>query len=132
MVVVDASVLVRSLVRTESTAAAVDAIERNALLAPDLILTETANALWRYVQAGMMDGDMAQQLLTNAGLVIDRFVPATSLTDRALALACRNRHPVYDCIYLALAQSEQTGLITADRKLAMIARNCDVETELLA
>lgn len=132
MVVVDASVLVRSLVRTTNTAAAVDAIERNSLLAPDLILTETANALWRYVQAEMMDGDIAQQLLTNARNVIDRFVPATSLTERALALACQNRHPVYDCMYLALAQSEQARLITADRRLALLARNCGVETELLA
>lgn len=66
MVVVDASVLVRALVRTEGSAAAVEWIERHALIAPDMILAETANALWRYVRAGRMDNGMARLLLKDA------------------------------------------------------------------
>lgn len=131
MVVVDASVLVRALVRTEGSAAAVEWIERHALIAPDMILAETANALWRYVRAGRMDNGMARLLLKDAAPLIDRLVPSIELIDSAIAIACDAGRPVYDCLYLALARSEQAGLVTADRRLAAIARSFDVATELI-
>jgi predicted nucleic acid-binding protein len=131
MVVVDASVLVRALVRTEGSTAAIESIERNDLIAPDIVLVETANALWRYVQAGRIDTGMAQLLLKNGAPLIDRLVPSIDLIDNALAIACDARHAVYDCLYLELARSEQAGLVTADKKLAVIARNFGVATDLI-
>ncbi|WP_336800285.1 type II toxin-antitoxin system VapC family toxin [Kaistia sp. MMO-174] len=132
MAVVDASILVRALVRTEGSAAAVEWIEGHPLSAPDIILVETANALWRYVQAGRKDCDMARLLLKEAPLVIDRIVPSVELLDSAIAIACDAQHPVYDCLYLALAGAEQAVLGTADRKLASIAQSRGVATELIA
>ena len=41
--------------------------------------------------------------------------PSGPFLGRALALARRLRHPVYDCIYLA--QAEGATLITADQRL---------------
>jgi predicted nucleic acid-binding protein len=49
--------------------------------------------------------------------------PSGPLLSRALTLAQRLRHPVYDCIYVALAQAEGATLITADQRLlARVAR----------
>jgi predicted nucleic acid-binding protein len=49
--------------------------------------------------------------------------PSRPLLGRALKLARRLRHPVYDCLYVALAQAEGATLITADQRLlARVAR----------
>ena len=39
----------------------------------------------------------------------------------ALALACHLDHPVYDCLYLALARREAALLLTADQRLLQLA-----------
>jgi predicted nucleic acid-binding protein len=49
---------------------------------------------------------------------ITRLVPTAPLRARALDLALRRDHPVYDCLYVALAQREGLPLLTADRRLA--------------
>jgi predicted nucleic acid-binding protein len=36
---------------------------------------------------------------------------------RAMQVARRLHHPVYDCVYLALAEREDATFITADRRL---------------
>jgi len=40
-----------------------------------------------------------------------------TLAEPALKLALRQRHPIYDCLYLALALDAGCDLITADEKL---------------
>ena len=45
---------------------------------------------------------------------IDVLVSAAGLAPRAVAIAGQLDHPVYDCLYLALAEAEQAGLVTAD------------------
>ncbi|MDF2781136.1 MAG: PilT protein domain protein, partial [Geminicoccaceae bacterium] len=43
--------------------------------------------------------------------------PTAILASRAMMLALELDHPVYDCFYLALAESEQSAMLTADRRL---------------
>ncbi len=38
-----------------------------------------------------------------------------------LALACHLDHPLYDCLYLALARREAATLLTADQRLQRLA-----------
>ena len=45
-------------------------------------------------------------------------MPDELLLDAAIGLACDLKHPVYDCVYLALADSLGTALVTADQKFA--------------
>jgi predicted nucleic acid-binding protein len=93
------------------------------LLAPDLLLPEAANALWKKLMRREITAREAAQaidLLMASGLDLR---PSGPLLSRALTLAQRLRHPVYDCLYVALAQAEGATLITADhRLLARIAR----------
>jgi predicted nucleic acid-binding protein len=44
-------------------------------------------------------------------------VPVAELLPRAIDLAFDLQHPIYDCIYLALAEREKAALITADLRL---------------
>ena len=87
------------------------------VLAPDLLLVEVANALWRKTasrEISAREADDAFDLVRGGGLDLR---PTGPLVPRAMDLACRLGHPVYDCVYLALAERERAALVTADQRL---------------
>ena len=87
------------------------------LLAPDLLLVEAANALWKKAarrEVTAAEAGRALDVLSSCGLV---FRPMRPLLARALGLASRLNHPVDDCVYLALAESEHATLVTCDERL---------------
>ena len=53
--------------------------------------------------------------------LVDVIEPDRYLQAEALALACHLDHPVYDCLYLALARREAAVLVTADKRLQQLA-----------
>jgi predicted nucleic acid-binding protein len=86
-------------------------------IAPDLLLVEVASALWRKTTAKELsarEASAAFDLVTQSGLDLR---PTGPLLPRAMDLARRLAHPVYDCVYLCLAEREQIALVTADRRL---------------
>src|SRR4051812_48912480 len=93
------------------------------LVAPDIIVAEITNAAWR---AATFEG-LSLQTARDAALESTRFfselVPSTRLKDRALAIALELRHPVYDCLYLALAEMRNIELVTADKRLVRRCTN---------
>lgn len=89
--------------------------------APLLFASETANALWKYQRAGMLDGQAATAAHTQAIALISHWQNDLELSDAALELAGRLDHPVYDCLYLACSQSLDAEIMTADRRLAELA-----------
>jgi predicted nucleic acid-binding protein len=122
-VVVDASVAVKWVI-PEVLSDRADAIREQAdhLLAPDLLLPEAANALWKKLirrEITAREAARALDLLMASGLDLR---PSAPLLGRALGLARRLRRPVNDCVYLALAQREGATLVTADRRLLTGAR----------
>ena len=60
------------------------------------------------------EADAAFELITHSGLDMRSTGP---LVPRAMDLARRLDHPVYDCVYLALAEREHAALVTADQRL---------------
>ncbi len=87
------------------------------VLAPDLLLVEVANALWRKTAAREItarEADDAFDLVRASGIDLR---PTGPLVPRAMDLARRLGHPVYDCVYLALAERERAALVTADHRL---------------
>lgn len=85
------------------------------------MLTEVANTLWRLQRAGQLPTDGLQQRLSRATEQVDVIEPDRHLQVEALALACHLDHPVYDCLYLALARREASALLTADQRLQQLA-----------
>ena len=123
-IIVDASVAVKWVIPEELSDQAESLRGRaDRLLAPDLLLPEAANALWKKLlrrEITTSEAAQAIDLLMQSGLDLR---PSGPLLGRALTLAQRLRHPVYDCIYVALAQAEGATLVTADQRLlARIAR----------
>ena len=121
-IVVDASVAVKFSVQEQGTEAALELIRTESdLVAPDLLLTEVANAYWAMVRSSRVLEVHAQRFLDELPDYFSKLYPAGSLLPRALKIACRLRHPVYDCVYLALAERLGCRLVTADRKLHLKA-----------
>ena len=120
--VLDASAVVRLICHdpvAESWAAQLG--QASMVLAPELMLTEVANALWKLERKASLSGVDPQMLLAEARDLVDQFEPDRALQAEALALASHLDHPVYDCLYLALARREAATLLTADQRLQRLA-----------
>ena len=91
-------------------------------MAPTLLLTEVANVLWKLQRAKALPaGSDPQDLLRTAAELVDHLEPDRALQAEALALAIRLNHPVYDCLYLALARREAAMLLSCDQRLLRLA-----------
>ncbi|HEX8533883.1 MAG TPA: type II toxin-antitoxin system VapC family toxin [Allosphingosinicella sp.] len=120
--IIDASVAFKLVVEEPGSDDAIGWIGRTELIAPALLHAEVANGLWKRVQKNELSGDaeIGERLADLARYV--RTVEETPFMADALRLAIELRHPVYDCIYLALAEGLQDEMITADRRfLAAVA-----------
>jgi predicted nucleic acid-binding protein len=122
-VIVDASVAVKwVLPEAGSEQAASIRAEDDDLIAPSLVYAEIGNAIWRAVVRGEVTAVEANRNLNVAVGHYRRIFPLPALADRAIELAIRLRHPIYDCFYLALAERERCILITADARLIAAAK----------
>lgn len=114
-IVIDASVALK-WVLDEPGQAEADALLDEELIAPSLWLLEAANALWRRSVRGELTAAEAEERLGELF-----HAPVTSIRIEedlvsAARLAAELSHPVYDCLYLALALREHSCLVTADRR----------------
>ena len=122
--VIDASALLRLMTaQPEAEALEQQLTAASLVIAPALLLTEVANVLWKLQRAkALPDGADPQDLLRTAAELVDHLEPDRSLQAEALALAIRLNHPVYDCLYLALARREAATLVSCDQRLLSLAQ----------
>jgi predicted nucleic acid-binding protein len=114
--VVDASVAVKWILEEQGSAAARRLIGVP-LVAPDLLLSECANVIWKRVQRGDLAAKLAPARLAALRRAPCRLMPAVDLLDRALEVAIELAHPIYDCLYIALAIETGGVLVTDDARL---------------
>lgn len=121
--IVDSSVAVKWIAQEPGSQAARDIIESgDRLIAPEHILFEVANALRKKLAQGIIHRVQATGGVLVAARAFDELVSTRPLLEAALDLAIDLNHPVYDCIYLALAARERVPLLTADQRLIVAAR----------
>jgi predicted nucleic acid-binding protein len=114
-IVIDASVALK-WVLDEPGREAADALLEEELIAPALWLLEAANALWRRTQRGEVT---AQEAGARLAELYNAPVTTIAIENDLLAaadLANELAHPVYDCLYLAMAIRENTYVVTADSR----------------
>jgi predicted nucleic acid-binding protein len=116
--VIDASIAVKWLI-PEVLSDNADRVRESDedVLAPDLLLVEVANALWKKTvkkELSAREAGEAFDLLGESGIDLR---PTGPLLRRAMDLGRRLAHPVYDCVYLALAERERAAFVTADDRL---------------
>lgn len=115
--VVDASIAIKWVAEEEGTEIAVDLRWRFRFAAPELIIPECANILWKKVQRGELTRDEAglgARLLERLGIDI---LPMAGLLEPATSLAIELSHPAYDCAYQMAARRSGSRFVTADTRL---------------
>jgi len=133
-VVVDSSVAFKWFVADEPHAAEAAVLLQNesALLAPDLLVAEVCNSAWRAVRLGRIPSRQADYIATAVPRLFAVLAEAASLAARAVTIAVQLDHPVYDCLYLALAEARQAPLVTADDRLLAKLRGTQWDAAVLA
>lgn len=122
--VVDTSVAAKWYLPEERSAEATAILARGAeLMAPDLIVSELGDILWKRVRSGMLMAaeahEVAQAFVLHCPLAM---VPSHSLLDAALEIAINCQHSVYDALYVALAVAQDARLVTDDARLGNAVR----------
>lgn len=94
-------------------------IAENQLVAPDFVVAEVANVLWRRQRTGGIQPTLVDEALNELPNFFDRLAPAADLVLGALQLARALEHSVYDCMFLHLAADiEGSVMVTSDRRFA--------------
>jgi len=97
--------------------ASADATPEAKLIAPDLLIAECANILWKKVQRNELSKEealLAARLLQGAEIEL---LPTRSSMEAATRIAIELDHPAHDCVYLALAIDNDCKFVTADERL---------------
>ncbi len=121
-VVVDASVAAKWLFEESDTPRAITLLGgikegRLESLAPEILPAEIANLLAKRVFRGALNQTEAEAQYERFRLSCPVLISNGRLAGSALRLANRYRHPVYDCLYVALALETRCPLVTADEGL---------------
>ena len=114
--IVDASIAVKWVADEPDSDRARAIFLADECCAPDLILAELGNALWKKQRAKLVSFEQAVAALQALPDRMRLFENA-ALAPRALAIATELAHPIYDCFYLALAERERAPLVSADERL---------------
>jgi predicted nucleic acid-binding protein len=124
--VFDASVLVKLFLTETGSDLAESLVAENRIIhCPDIVRIEVASAITRAFRRGDLQIDESVRKLAqwrqflNLGNV--RIIPHEELLEAAETLSLELRHPIADCLYLALAQERKTPFYTADEPLTMAA-----------
>jgi predicted nucleic acid-binding protein len=129
--VVDASVAIKWVIEEPGTREALS-LRRHRLFAPDLLVAECANILWKKTRRNeltLQEALLAARLLQRADIEL---VPMLALLEPATRLAIAMDHPAYDCAYLALAEDLSCDLVTADQRLCTKALPAGYRSKVLA
>jgi predicted nucleic acid-binding protein len=87
------------------------------IIAPDVLVSEVGNTLWkRSVKKDISVADAASSYTD----FLDLDVPlhsSTTIAEDALSIATSEQHPLYDTLYISLALKKGCEFITADERL---------------
>ena len=117
--VVDASVALQ-WVAPEATSGLAAGLRDGRLTAPDLLIPECANALWKKAARGEFTVAEARHAALTLATAPVKLVATPPLLERAVLIAIELDHPAYDCFYLALTEALGTVCVSADHRLARI------------
>src|SRR5258708_12957997 len=109
--VIDASVAIKWVIEEPGTREALS-LRRHRLFAPDLLVAECANILWKKArrnELSLQEALLAARLLQRADVEL---APMRAFLEPATKLAIALDHPAYACAYLPLPDSFPSHLLT--------------------
>ncbi|OHB80297.1 MAG: hypothetical protein A2W31_14315 [Planctomycetes bacterium RBG_16_64_10] len=116
--VVDASAICSAFFQEDHAVAAQRLLTSDrSLHAPDLVIAEVANVIWKRVARDEIDAAEATALLADFRQLPLLITPSDALIESALVIALETGRTIYDCLYLALAIDRGCRLVTVDKHL---------------
>lgn len=117
--VIDSSVLLKWFVDEEDSEIARRLQEdQYDLSAPDLLLPESGNILWKKVQRAELTLAEARLVMKGIQKQPINIFPSELVIESALEIAVDSSRTVYDACYIALAMLNACQVVTADQRLA--------------
>ena len=130
--VIDASVAAKWFLDEEGSDKAREIGGATALLiAPFIITIEVSHALWTAARSGRTTDLVVRQSLRQLLEVFPAPVFDVDLIALAHAMMIAERHPIYDCLYVALAARTASILVTADQRQFAVAKRARIEARML-
>lgn len=133
--IIDASIVAQRLIRDTYTENARrlfnNLTEADVFYIPEFCLLECVNVTWKQVRFHAMPQSAAQILVADLALLPFRIIPIEegNLLPHALEIGLAQKLPIYDSIYIALAEKYLYPLITADAKQEAAAKAVGVTTK---
>jgi predicted nucleic acid-binding protein len=119
--VIDASVALKWFVPEPDSGMADDLVRADAeLIAPGIIWIELANAVWKNVRLGNVDSGIWDDVAAKLPGLMTIHSAEGQLLQAALKLAVAHEHPIYDCLYLALAIQSDARVVTVDKRFLSV------------
>ena len=79
-------------------------------------MPKICNTAWKSLRRRELSPAQFDAIVDDVAQPFSRLVPIEGLIRPAAALTRRLDHPVYDCLYLALAENRDSVMVTADRR----------------
>lgn len=107
---------------------------RHELHAPDLLLPEFGNCLWKKIRLGELTANEGRTIIRALENVPLEVHSSELLLEAALELALHTARTVYDSLYVALAILLDCPFVTADRRLvnALVKSSLSVDVRHVA
>ena len=102
--------------------------ESTLVVAPDIYVSELTNTLWKYYSAKILSEDECVQYIQDGISYVDNFIDSREIWHEAFSEGIKNRHSIYDILYLISARRNSGILITNDSVLAVICKKNNVKT----
>jgi len=97
------------------------------VVAPELLIPEIVNAIWKYHQFAEFDLGKCEKILELAVGLVDRLISHREIYREAFALSrIQKSRAAYDMFYLALALREDAILLTLDATLKKEAKRAGI------
>ena len=97
------------------------------VIAPELLVPEVVNAVWKYHQFAEFDLGKCEKILELAVGLVDRLISHREIYREAFALSrAQKTRTAYDMFYLALARREDAVLLTLDGTLKKEAKRAGI------
>lgn len=103
-------------------------LEADAVIAPELYISEITNVAWKYNKISNFGHEECYSLSEDGINLIDQFIDTKILWKEALREAMNNDQSVYDCLYFICARRNDGILLTKDQKLKKLCRKLKIET----
>lgn len=127
----DASVVVKWLVPEALSDKAVALLENHELIAPDLVLPEVGNVLWKLQRREELNDVEALTAIESLQPPPFEIHASEKLLPSAYLIAARYDRTAYDGLYMALAVASRTQMVTDDRKLVNAMATTELASSLL-